>query len=82
MEEHMRPQDETLDGSELKFETMEHGGKFPDSMPQAIRVTDAAGRWCIYVPTTDIDGQVVRSHGYDFNPEIGGKFRTPLTDSK
>jgi hypothetical protein len=74
----MRPQDDALDGSGLKFETLEHGGEFPDAMPQAIKVTDAEGNWCIYHPTTE-NGKVVRSHGYDFNPETGGKFRTPLT---
>lgn len=75
----MRPQDATLDGSTLKFETLEHGGEYPDEMPQAIKVTDAEGRWCIYHPTTGMDGKVVQSHGYDFNHETGGKFRTPIT---
>ena len=76
----MRPQDDdALDGSGLKFEPLEHGGEFPDLTPMAIRVTDADGRWCIYHPTKDIDGKIVRSHGYDFNPEMGGKFRTPIT---
>lgn len=79
MTEDMRPQDPTMDGSTLKFETLEHGGEFPDTMPQAIKVTDADGNWCIYHPTTDINGKVVRSHGYDFNPETGGRFQTPLT---
>lgn len=60
----LRPQDESLDGSGLKFETLEHGGEYPDTMPQAIRITDAQGRWCIYHPTQDANGRVVRSHGY------------------
>ena len=38
-----RPQDPDMDGSRLRFETMEHGGQYPDAMPQAIRVTDAEG---------------------------------------
>lgn len=76
----MRPQDsDSLDGSSLKFEPLEHGGDVPDLMPMAIKVTDEEGRWCIYHPVTDIHGEIVRSHGYDFNPETGGKFQTPLT---
>ena len=63
MTEDMRPQDDAMDGSGLTFETLEHGGEFPDVMPQAIKVTDAAGRWCVYLPTVE-DGQVVQSHGF------------------
>ena len=33
-------------------------------MPQAIKLIDAEGRWCIYVPTTE-NGKVVQSHGYE-----------------
>jgi hypothetical protein len=58
-----RPQDPTMDGSDLRFETMEHGGEYPDTMPQAIKVVDAEGRSCIYVPITQ-DGRVVDSQGY------------------
>jgi hypothetical protein len=45
----LRPQDPTMDGSTLRFETLEHGGDYPDRMPQAIRVTDQKGRSCVYV---------------------------------
>jgi hypothetical protein len=31
---------------------MEHGGEYPDTMPQAIRLVDAEGRSYIYVPIT------------------------------
>jgi hypothetical protein len=41
---------------------MEHGGEYPDTMPQAIKLIDAEGRSCIYVPITQ-DGKVVDSHG-------------------
>jgi hypothetical protein len=58
-----RPQDLNLDGAGLRFETMEHGGEYPDTMPQAIKVTDAEGRSCIYVPISQ-DGKVVDSQGY------------------
>jgi hypothetical protein len=52
-----------MDGSGLRFETMDHGGEYPDDMPQAIKLTDAEGRSCIYVPITQ-DGKVVDSQGY------------------
>jgi hypothetical protein len=51
-----------MDGSGLRFETMDHGGEYPDTMPQAIKLTDARGRSCIYVPITQ-DGKVVDSQG-------------------
>ncbi len=44
-----RPQDPRGDGSGLIFTTHEHGGDHPDSMPQAIEVTDKAGRSRVYV---------------------------------
>jgi hypothetical protein len=44
-----RPQDPHFDGRGLKFETLDHGGDYPDMMPQEIRVTDEAGNSCIYV---------------------------------
>jgi hypothetical protein len=28
-----RPQDPHMDGTGLRFETMEHGGEYPDTMP-------------------------------------------------
>ena len=52
-----------MDGSGLRFETMDHGGEYPDDMPQAIKLTDAEGRSCIYVPITQ-NGRVVDSQGY------------------
>ena len=63
-----RPQDPKMDGTGLRFETMEHGGEYPDTMPQAIKVTDAEGRSCIYVPITQ-DGKVVDSYGFSIAPE-------------
>jgi hypothetical protein len=33
-----RPQDPHGDGRGLTFETLEHGGEYPDNMPQAIRL--------------------------------------------
>ena len=55
-----RPQDPSMDGTGLTFETLERGGEYPDTMPQVIRLTDAEGRSCIYVPITQ-DGKVVDS---------------------
>jgi len=63
-----RPQDPSMNGTGLRFETMEHGGEYPDTMPQAIKVTDAEGRSCIYVPIMQ-DGKVVDSYGYSIDPE-------------
>ena len=60
-----RPQDHTMDGLGMTFETLEHGGEYPDMMPQAVRVADADGRFCIYVPIT-VDGKVVDSHGFNY----------------
>src|SRR5882724_4027779 len=48
-----RPQDPHKNGAGLTFETLEHGGEYPDTMPQAIRLTDAQGRNCIYVSTKE-----------------------------
>jgi hypothetical protein len=53
-----RPQDPDLDGSGLRFKTLDHGGEYPDNMPQAIQVTDRLERTCLYVPVTQ-DGKVV-----------------------
>jgi hypothetical protein len=44
------PQDSHMDGTGVRFETMEHGGEYSDTMPQAIKLIDAEGRSCIYVP--------------------------------
>jgi hypothetical protein len=44
-----RPQGPMLNGEGLIFTTLEHGGDYPDTMPQAIEVRDAQGRSCIYV---------------------------------
>ena len=54
-----RPQDPSMDGTGISFETLEHGGEYPDTMPQAIKLTDAEGRSCIYVPITQ-EGKVVK----------------------
>lgn len=37
MTKEKRPQDKNMDGSGLTFETSEHGGKYPDMMPQCNR---------------------------------------------
>jgi hypothetical protein len=53
-----RPQDPHMNGKGLRFETLDHGGEYPDTMPQAVRVTDPQGRSCLYLPATQ-DGKVV-----------------------
>jgi hypothetical protein len=62
------PQDPHMDGTGLRFETMEHGGEYPDTMPQAIRLIDAEGRSGFYVLITQ-DGRVVDSQGLMLDPE-------------
>jgi hypothetical protein len=52
-----------MDGTALRFETMEHGREYPDMMPQAIKLVDAEGRCCVYVPITQ-DGKVVDCQSY------------------
>jgi len=37
----MRPQGPHATAPRLRFETGEHGGDYPDAMPQAVTVTDA-----------------------------------------
>jgi hypothetical protein len=51
----MRPQDPHGDGTGLRFDTGEHGGDYPDNMPT---VTDAQGRWAVYVPLR-VNGKIV-----------------------
>jgi hypothetical protein len=64
-----RPQDPHRDGTGLRFETMDHGGEYPDTMPQAIKLIDAEGRSAIYVPITQ-DGKVVDSQGFVLDAEF------------
>jgi hypothetical protein len=63
-----RPQDPHMDGTGVRFKTMEPGGEYPDSMPQAIKLIDAECRSCVYVPVTQ-DGRVVDRQGIAFDPE-------------
>jgi hypothetical protein len=58
-----RPQDPHMDGTGLRFETMEHGGEYPDMMPQAIKLTMLRAAPVTYVPITQ-NGKVVDSQGY------------------
>ena len=62
-----RPQDPHMDGAGLRFETLDHGGEYPDHA-QAIKLTDAQVRSAIYVPITQ-DGKVVESLGLMFDPD-------------
>jgi len=63
-----RPQDPLMDGTGLRFETMEHRAECPDTTPQAIKLVDAEGRSFIYVPITQ-NGKDVDSQGYVFDPD-------------
>jgi hypothetical protein len=59
-----------VDGSDLRYETLEHSGEYEDDMPQAIRVTDQEGRSAIYRPMME-DGKVVDSQGFSLEPMKG-----------
>jgi hypothetical protein len=58
-----------MDGTGLRFETLEHGGEYPDTMPQAIKLIDAEGRSCIYVPILQ-NGRVVDTMGLRSIPRM------------
>jgi len=46
-----RPQDDPEhNGKGLNFQTLEHGGKYPDTMPQALKITERDGRSCTFEP--------------------------------
>jgi hypothetical protein len=47
---------------------MPRGGEYPDTMLQAIKLIDAQGRSCAYVPITQ-DGKVVNIQGFMLDPE-------------
>ena len=57
-----------MNGTDLRFETLDHGGEYPDTIPQAITLIDAEGCSRTYVPITQ-DGKVVDSQGCVFDPE-------------
>jgi hypothetical protein len=69
-----------MDDTGLHFETMEHGGEYPDTMPQAIKLIDAKGRSCMYVPIMQ-NGKVVDSQGYvlDLQHDTAGPRPLPKT---
>ncbi|MGY3454063.1 hypothetical protein [Bradyrhizobium sp. USDA 4353] len=65
MPQSRRPQDPHLDGRDMRFlgyhiATLEQGGEYPDTMPQAIEAIDAEGRKALYVPLSK-DGKVIES---------------------
>jgi hypothetical protein len=70
-----RPQDPTGDGGGWTFKTAEHGGEYPDAMPQAILATDTEGRRCTYVALA----KTILPEGRPQDPTQDGKgwsFRT------
>jgi len=73
MTEEKRPQDPNLDGKGWTYINLEHGGEYPDTMPQAIRAVDSEGRSCIYLPVKE-NGKVVDSKGFYFEPNHICKF--------
>jgi hypothetical protein len=67
-----------MDGNGLIFETLAHGGEYPDRMPQQVRMTDAQGRSCIYAPVK-VDGRVVDTKGFELVPATGQEKVVRLT---
>jgi hypothetical protein len=65
-----RPQDPNLDGAGLRFEALDLGVEYPDTMPQAIRLTEALGRSCLHLPTTQ-NGKVVDTDAKMFEDDEG-----------
>jgi hypothetical protein len=61
-----RPQDPHMDGTGLRFETLEHGGEYPHAPSH--QLINAESRCCICVPIMQ-NGKVVDSQGYAFDPE-------------
>lgn len=76
MTEEKRPQDVEMDGTGCTFETLEHGGEYPDMMPQAIKFTDSEGRSATYVPIS-VGGKVVDSKGFS-SSSIEGNENWPM----
>ena len=66
------PDDPEMDGSTLRFQTLDHGGEYDDDMPQSIRVTDEQGRSCVY-SAVRVAGRVVESLGYSWQVPAGWK---------
>ena len=46
----------------------EHGGEYPDNMPQAIIAIDPQGRSCVYVPVRE-NGRVVDGVAFELADE-------------
>jgi hypothetical protein len=57
------------EGSGPALGNLEHGGEYPDTMPQAIKLIDAEGRSSIYVPIMQNGKVVVGSQGHVFDAE-------------
>jgi hypothetical protein len=72
------PRDPSRDGAGWTLTTREQGGAEPDTMPQAIEVTDAAGRVAVYVPITDTPANRPQDPGLD---GAGWTFRTAEHDA-
>jgi hypothetical protein len=72
LEDNQCPDDPEMNGSTLRFQTLDHGGEYDDDMPQAVRVTDEQGRSCVY-GAVRVAGRVVESLGYSWRVPPGWK---------
>ena len=73
-----RQQDPRGDGTGWTFRMKEHGGDYPDNMPQAIVATDAEGRSCTYVPVR-VRATRARGGGVGADLRRAGRVRVALT---
>ena len=64
-----RPQDPLMDGTGPPLRDHGARGGISDTTPQAIKLVDAEGRSCIYVPIPQ-NGKVVDSQGYVFGSDV------------
>jgi hypothetical protein len=63
-----RTKDPHMTGPVYASRPRNSAGEFPDTVPQAIKLIDAKGRSCIYVPISQ-DGNVADSQGYILGPK-------------
>jgi hypothetical protein len=63
-----RPRDPHLDGDRPSVREAGSRRRYPDTMPQAVKLSDAEGRSCIYVPITQ-NGKGVDRKGQSLDLE-------------
>jgi hypothetical protein len=80
MTKEKRPQDDDLSGDGLTYVTSEHGGEYPDNMPQCVTVYDSKGRSCKYTPIT-VNGKVVEYISHLADPRENARVHFATADT-